>query len=583
MNTTGKVTGIIANLITVEVNGPVAQNEICYIKLGDTRLMAEVIKVNGKSASVQVYESTRGVKKGNDVEFMGHMLEATLAPGLLSSNYDGLQNNLATMTGVFLTKGEYTSPIDMEKEWEFTPIAKAGDKVVAADWLGEVKEGWLPHKIMVPFRFKGDYTVKSVAKAGNYKVTDTIAVVTDENGEDHDVTMIQKWPVKVAIGGYKEKPRPYKIMETGVRCIDTLNPMAEGGTGFIPGPFGCGKTVLQHAIAKQGEADVIIMAACGERANEVVEIFAEFPELIDARTGRSLMERTTIICNTSNMPVAAREASVYTAMTIGEYYRAMGLKVLLLADSTSRWAQALREMSNRMEELPGADAFPVDLPAIISNFYARAGIVTLNNGATGSVTFIGTVSPAGGNLKEPVTESTKKAARCFYALNQSRADRKRYPAVDPIDSYSKYLDYPEIAEYLNKTVDPKWVENVNKAKNLILRGKEAYEQINILGDDGVPMEYHMRYWKSELIDFIILQQDAFDSIDCSTPMDRQEFMLKKVLEVCDTPVEFENFEECGAFYKNIINIMRQMNYSVFKSAEFENYLEQLNKTINHDN
>ena len=583
MNTTGKVTGIIANLITVEVNGPVAQNEICYIKLGDTKLMAEVIKVNGKSASVQVYESTRGVKKGNDVEFMGHMLEATLAPGLLSSNYDGLQNNLATMTGVFLTKGEYTSPIDMEKVWEFSPIAKPGDKVVAADWLGEVKEGWLPHKIMVPFSFKGDYTVKSVAKAGNYKVTDTVAVVTDENGEDHDVTMIQKWPVKVAIGGYKEKPRPYKIMETGVRCIDTLNPMAEGGTGFIPGPFGCGKTVLQHAIAKQGEADVIIMAACGERANEVVEIFAEFPELVDARTGRKLMERTTIICNTSNMPVAAREASVYTAMTIGEYYRAMGLKVLLLADSTSRWAQALREMSNRMEELPGADAFPVDLPAIISNFYARAGIVTLNNGQTGSVTFIGTVSPAGGNLKEPVTESTKKAARCFYALNQSRADRKRYPAVDPIDSYSKYLDYPEIAEYLNKTVDSNWVSNVNKAKNLILRGKEAYEQINILGDDGVPMEYHMRYWKSELIDFIILQQDAFDSIDCSTPMDRQEFMLKKVLEVCDTPVEFENFEECGAFYKNIINIMRQMNYSVYKSADFEKYLEQLNKAINHDN
>ncbi len=583
MNTTGKVTGIIANLITVEVNGPVAQNEICYIRLGDTRLMAEVIKVNGKSASVQVYESTRGVKKGNDVEFMGHMLEATLAPGLLSSNYDGLQNNLATMTGVFLTKGEYTSPIDMEKQWEFTPIAKPDDKVVAADWLGEVKEGWLPHKIMVPFSFKGDYTVKSVAKAGNYKVTDTIAVVTDETGEEHNITMVQKWPVKVAIGGYKEKPRPYKIMETGVRCIDTLNPMAEGGTGFIPGPFGCGKTVLQHAIAKQGEADVIIMAACGERANEVVEIFAEFPELIDARTGRSLMERTTIICNTSNMPVAAREASVYTAMTIGEYYRAMGLKVLLLADSTSRWAQALREMSNRMEELPDADAFPVDLPAIISNFYARAGIVTLNNGKTGSVTFIGTVSPAGGNLKEPVTESTKKAARCFYALNQSRADRKRYPAVDPIDSYSKYLDYPEIAEYLNKTVDSKWVENVNKAKNLILRGKEAYEQINILGDDGVPMEYHMRYWKSELIDFIILQQDAFDSIDCSTPMDRQEFMLKKVLEVCDTPVEFENFEDCGAFYKNIINIMRQMNYSVYKSADFDKYLEQLNKAINHDN
>ena len=579
MKTTGKVTGIIANLITVEVNGPVAQNEICYIKEGNTRLMAEVIKVNGKNASVQVYESTRGVKKGNEVEFMGHMLEVMLGPGLLSSNYDGLQNNLATMTGVFLEKGEYTAPLDTEKKWNFTPTAKAGDIVVAADWLGEVKEGWLPHKIMVPFRFKGKYTVKSVAAAGEYKINDTIAVLTDSQGEEHNVSMVQKWPVKVAIGGYIEKPRPYKIMETGVRVIDTLNPIAEGGTGFIPGPFGCGKTVLQHAIAKQGEADVIIMAACGERANEVVEIFAEFPELVDPRTGRKLIERTTIICNTSNMPVAAREASVYTAMTIGEYYRAMGLKVLLLADSTSRWAQALREMSNRMEELPGADAFPVDLPAIISNFYSRAGIVKLNNGSTGSVTFIGTVSPAGGNLKEPVTESTKKAARCFYALNQARADRKRYPAVDPIDSYSKYLEYPEIMEYLNSTVNPKWVERVNYAKNLILRGKEAYEQINILGDDGVPMEYHMRYWKSELVDFIILQQDAFDSIDANCPMERQEFMLNLVLDVCDKAINFETFEDCAAYYKNIINILRQMNYSVYKSEDFNKYLEQIKNIL----
>lgn len=583
MKTKGKVTGIIANLVTVEIDGPVAQNEICYIILGETKLMAEVIKVTGKQAFVQVYESTRGVKENCQVEFEGHMLEVTLGPGLLSSNYDGLQNNLATMKGVFLERGEHTNPIDLEKEWNFKPLLKEGDKVIAADWLGEVEEGWLPHKIMVPFSLKESYTIKSMAKAGKYKVTDTIAVITDSKGKEINVNMIQKWPVKVAIGGYKEKPRPFKIMETGVRCIDTLNPIAEGGTGFIPGPFGCGKTVLQHAIAKQGEADVIIMAACGERANEVVEIFTEFPELVDARTGRKLMERTTIICNTSNMPVAAREASVYTAMTLGEYYRAMGLKVLLLADSTSRWAQALREMSNRMEELPGADAFPVDLPAIISNFYARAGIVTLNNGKTGSVTFIGTVSPAGGNLKEPVTESTKKAARCFYALSQNRADKKRYPAVDPIDSYSKYLEYPEIIEYLDTKVNNGWVDKVNKAKNIILRGKEAYEQINILGDDGVPMEYHLRYWKSELIDFIILQQDAFDKIDSSTPMERQEFMLDKVLEVCDEKVEFDNFEECITYYKNLINIMRQMNYSEFKSENFNKYLEQLNKTINHDN
>lgn len=579
MKTTGKVIGIISNLVTVEVNGPVAQNEICFIKTGDIRLMAEVIKVGGKNAYVQVYESTRGVKNGCDVEFEGYMLEVTLGPGLLSSNYDGLQNNLATMEDVFLKRGEYTAPLDSEKLWEFTPIAKAGDKVIAADWLGEVKEGWLPHKIMVPFSFKGEYTVKSVNAAGKYKINDTVAVLTNEEGEDINVTMVQKWPVKVAIGGYVEKPRPYRIMETCVRCIDTLNPIAEGGTGFIPGPFGCGKTVLQHAIAKQGEADVIIMAACGERANEVVEIFTEFPELVDARTGRKLMERTTIICNTSNMPVAAREASVYTAMTIGEYYRAMGLKVLLLADSTSRWAQALREMSNRMEELPGADAFPVDLPAIISNFYSRAGIVKLNNGSTGSVTFIGTVSPAGGNLKEPVTESTKKTARCFYALNQARADRKRYPAVDPIDSYSKYLEYPEIVEYLDKKMGSGWVDKVQSAKNIIIRGKEAYEQINILGDDGVPMEYHLRYWKSELIDFIILQQDAFDAIDATCPMERQEFMLDKVLEICNTPFEFETFEEVGTFFKSLVNIMRQMNYSEFKSDNFNKYINQLNETI----
>ena len=581
--TTGKVAGIISNLVTVHVDGPVAQNEICYITVGSSRLMAEVIKVNGENASVQVYESTRGLKVGAEVVFEGHMLEVALGPGLLSNNYDGLQNNLATMKGVFLERGEYTSPIDMEKEWEFTPLAKSGDTVVAADWLGEVKEGWLPHKIMVPFSFKGEYKVKSVKESGKYKASESVAVLVDAKGEEHPVTMVQRWPVKVAVGGYREKPRPSRIMETGVRCIDTYNPIAEGGTGFIPGPFGCGKTVLQHAIAKQGEADVIIMAACGERANEVVEIFSEFPELIDPRTGRSLMERTTIVCNTSNMPVAAREASVYTAMTIGEYYRAMGLKVLLLADSTSRWAQALREMSNRMEELPGADAFPVDLSAIISGFYARTGMVELNNGKTGSVTFIGTVSPAGGNLKEPVTESTKKAARCFYALSQNRADRKRYPAVDPIDSYSKYLEYPEIIEYLNSRMDKDWVASVNKAKNITIRGKEAFEQINILGDDGVPMEYHLQYWKSELIDFIILQQDAFDTIDCNTPMERQKYMLEKVLEVCDKQVEFDNFEECTAYYKNIINIMRQMNYSPFESEEFNKYLGQLNKIIENDN
>ena len=579
MKTTGKVTGIVSNLVTVTVDGPVAENELCHIDLAGTKLLAEVIKVNGNKASVQVFESTRGLKNGDSVEFLGKMLEVTLGPGLLSSIYDGLQNDLTTMEGVFLKRGEYTEALDRKKLWSFTPLAKPGDKVVAADWLGEVKEGWLPHKIMVPFSFKGEYTVKEVAPAGEYNIDKVVAVLTDASGEDVNVTMTQKWPVKVAIKNYREKPRPNKIMETGVRVIDTFDPIAEGGTGFIPGPFGCGKTVLQHAIAKQGEADVIAMAACGERANEVVEIFTEFPELIDAHTGRHLMERTTIICNTSNMPVAAREASVYTAMTICEYYRAMGLRCLLLADSTSRWAQALREMSNRMEELPGADAFPVDLSAIIATFYSRAGMVVLNNGKTGAITFIGTVSPAGGNLKEPVTESTKKAARCFYALEQNRADQKRYPAVSPIDSYSKYLEYPEIIEFLDEKIEKGWVDKVLKAKNIVRRGKEMADQINILGDDGVPMSYHEAFWKSELIDFAFLQQDAFDEVDALCPISRQKFMLDLILDICDRHFEFDDFEQCRNYFKQLINVLRQMNYSKFDSEQFKDYQQQLSKLL----
>lgn len=577
--TRGTVSGITANLVTVKTEGPVAQNEICFIDLRGVRLMAEVIKIDGDTAYVQVYESTRGLQVGAPVSFEGHLLEVTLGPGLLSSYYDGLQNNLETMEGVFLRRGEYTEPLDRTKKWDFTPLAKPGDRVQAADWLGEVKEGWLPHKIMVPFAWKGEYTVEKIMPAGAYTIEETVAVLKNEAGECRNVTMVQKWPVRVAVTHYKEKPRPFKVLETGVRVMDTFNPIAEGGTGFIPGPFGSGKTVLQHAISKQADVDVILMAACGERANEVVEIFAEFPELIDPRTNRSLMERTTIICNTSNMPVAAREASVYTAMTIGEYYRAMGLRVLLLADSTSRWAQALREMSNRLEELPGQDAFPMDLTSIISNFYARAGIVFLNNGQSGSITFIGTVSPAGGNLKEPVTEGTKKAARCFYALAQSRADSKRYPAIDPIDSYSKYLDYPEIEAYMNERMGAGWVDKVRAGKNYVLRGKEANEQINILGDDGVPVSYHDRFWKSELIDFVILQQDAFDSTDSLTPMERQRYMFEKIMGLCEREYRFEDFNDCVQFYKQLINLFKQMNYSQFQSEDFKRYEQEIDAWV----
>ena len=580
MKTLGRVNGIISNIVIAKVDGPVGQNEICHVYCGDIRMMAEVIKVVGDEAYVQVYDSTRGLKIGDKVEFEGHMLEATLAPGLLSRNYDGLQNDLEKMDGLFINRGSITDPIDFDAKWAFTPLAKAGDKVSAGAWLGEVKEQWVMHKIMVPFVMQGNYTVKSVVASGEYKVTDTIAVVVDSDNNEYNITMVQKWPVKQAIRCFTDKPRPSRVMETGVRAIDTFNPLAEGGTGFIPGPFGAGKTVLQHAISKQAEADVIIIVACGERANEVVEIFAEFPELVDPRTGHKLMERTIIICNTSNMPVAAREASVYTGMTIGEYYRSMGLKVLVMADSTSRWAQALREMSNRLEELPGQDAFPMDLSAVISNFYSRAGLVKLNNGATGSVTFLGTVSPAGGNLKEPVTESTKKAARCFYALSQGRADSKRYPAIDPLDSYSKYLEYPEVVEYLDEHIEKNWVESVYAGKTVMQRGKEANDQINILGDDGVPVEYHERFWKSELLDSVILQQDAFDAIDANCPIERQKMMYNMVLDICRKSFDFAVFDECSKFFKDLIYLFRQMNYAEWKSEQFENFRSQIEALVN---
>ena len=575
MNTKGTVKGVIANMVTLGVDGPVSQGEICYIETGGDRLMAEVIKVVGSDVFVQVFESTRGLKVGAPAEFTGHMLEVKLAPGMLSKNFDGLQNDLDKMEGVFLKRGQYTNPLDEDRIWDFEPIVNVGDEVHASDWLGKVEENCQPLKIMAPFQLEGKAKVKSIAPAGQYKITDTIAVLTKENGEEVEVNMIQHWPVKFAMTNYKQKPRPFKLLETGVRTIDTFNPIVEGGTGFIPGPFGTGKTVLQHAISKQAEADIVIIAACGERANEVVEIFTEFPELVDPHTGRKLMERTIIIANTSNMPVAAREASVYTAMTMAEYYRSMGLRVLLMADSTSRWAQALREMSNRMEELPGPDAFPMDLGALISNFYGRAGYVYLNNGEVGSVTFIGTVSPAGGNLKEPVTENTRKVARCFYGLEQDRADKKRYPAVNPIDSYSKYLEYPEFAEYISKKINDQWIPKILALKTRMQRGKEIAEQINILGDDGVPVDYHETFWKSEIIDYVILQQDAFDEIDAVTSLERQEEILNLVTDICEIDFKFDNFLDVVDYFKKMINVCKQMNYSEYKSEQYYDYVNQI--------
>ncbi len=578
--TTGKVKGIISNLLLVEVDGPATQNEVCLVNAGKW-LKAEVIRVQQNIVSAQLFESSESIQIGTEVRFTGKMLEVELGPGILSKKYDGLQSDLEKMSGTFIEIGDSTSPLDDDSIYSFNPLVEESDKVKAGHWLGNVREQNIDHKIMLPLSWKGTFTIKWIAPEGEYGIRDVIARIEDQDGMEQEVTMVQKWPVKVPLRGFKEKLRPGKIFQTGLRVIDTLNPMMEGGTGYIPGPFGTGKTVLQQAIAKNSEADILIIVACGERANEVVEIFSEFPNLTDPVTGHKLDTKTTIICNTSNMPVAAREASVYVGMTLAEYYRCMGLKVLLLADSTSRWAQALREMSNRMEELPGQDAFPVELPATIANFYSRSGIVNLYNDESGSVTFIGTISPAGGNFKEPVTESTSKVARCFYALSQKRADSKRYPAIDPLASYSKYLDYLEFQQYSDENIQKGWVQEIKKAKDILRIGLEARDQINILGDDAVPIDYHINFWKSELIDFGIIQQNSFDDIDMRTEMDRQKYMLNFILGLCDQSYEFDEFEQVRDLYKNMINLVSQMNFSEYKSDSFMNYESQISELINH--
>ena len=527
MATKGTVSGVIANMVTLTVDGPVAQNEICYILTGGDRLMAEVIKVVGSNVYVQVFESTRGLKVGAEAEFTGHMLEVTLGPGMLSKNYDGLQNDLDKMDGVFLKRGQYTYPLDKERVWHFVPLVKVGDEVGPSAWLGQVDENFQPLKIMVPFQLTGTYKVKSIVPEGDYTIEDTVVVLTDREGKDIPVNMIQKWPVKKAMTNYKEKPRPYKLLETGVRVIDTVNPIVEGGTGFIPGPFGTGKTVLQHAISKQAEADIVIIAACGERANEVVEIFTEFPELVDPHTGRKLMERTIIIANTSNMPVAAREASVYTAMTISEYYRAMGLKVLLMADSTSRWAEALRELSGRLEEMPAEEGFPAYLASRLSSFYERAGMMRNLNGTEGSVTIIGAVSPQGGDFSEPVTQNTKRFVRCFWGLDKNLSYARHFPAIHWLTSYSEYVN--DLSSWYIDNVDKNFVSDRNRLMALLTQESSLMEIVKLIGADVLPDDQKLVLEIAKVIRVGFLQQNAFHKDDTSVPLTKQFKMMETIL------------------------------------------------------
>ena len=565
----GKIVGVNGNLLTVAFENPVIQNEVGFAKLGDIQLKAEVIRIRGRNAELQVFEDTVGLRIGDEVEFTGDLLSVELGPGLLTQVFDGLQNPLPALAeecGFFLQRGKYLKALPRETKWAFTPTAKAGDTVVAGDTIGTVPEGIFDHKIMVPFRLHGRLTVKSVEAAGEYTVDQVVAVVSDEKGHDHEVKLMQVWPVKMPIKCYAERLRPTEPLATSQRIVDTFFPVARGGTYCIPGPFGAGKTVLQQITSRHADVDVVIIAACGERAGEVVETLREFPELTDPKTGKSLMERTLIICNTSSMPVAAREASVYTGVTLAEYYRQMGLDVLLLADSTSRWAQALREMSGRLEEIPGEEAFPAYLESVIAAFYERGGVVKLNNGETGSVTIGGTVSPAGGNFEEPVTQGTLKVVGAFHGLSRARSDARRYPAIDPLESWSKY---PSVVD----------AEELAQARRILREGSEVGQMMKVVGEEGTSIEDFIVYLKSEYLDSVYLQQNAFNDVDAASPVERQRHTFGFISRFMKTKLKFADKEAARGFFQTLTQATRDWNQLAFNSDEFKKQEEQLDHQI----
>lgn len=555
----GKVVSINGNLVSVEFDGNVSMNEICYVFVGNTALKSEVIRIKGNIAQVQVYEMTDGIRCGDTVEFTGDMLSADLGPGLLGQIYDGLQNPLpvlAQQAGWFLERGIYADGLNAEKKWEFTPTAQVGDVVRAGEYIGTVPEGPFTHKIFVPFYLLGNYTVKSIAEKGEYTVKETIAVLTDERGREIPVSMSFKWPVKRAVKCYSERLAPAETMETKVRLIDSFFPVAKGGTYCTPGPFGAGKTVLQHTTSKYADVDIVIIAACGERAGEVVETLTEFPELTDPKTGRSLMERTIIICNTSSMPVASREASVYTAVTLAEYYRQMGLDVLMLADSTSRWAQAMREMSGRLEEIPGEEAFPAYLESYIAAFYERAGCVRLPDGSTGSVTIGGTVSPAGGNFEEPVTQATLKVVGAFHGLSRERSDARKYPAIDPLISWSKY----------NSVIDG---EKLEFCKDILHHGDEIGSMMKVVGEEGTTLLDYITYLKSEMLDAVYLQQNSFDLVEANCGKQRQRYVTDKLVHILGSNYALQNKDDARGFFNRMRQKFIDWNYTEFESESFK--------------
>ncbi|MBI2743481.1 MAG: V-type ATP synthase subunit A [Chlamydiales bacterium] len=574
----GKVVKAFGNLLHVVFQGDIRQGEVAVIRLGEVGLKAEVIEIVGNEAKIQVFEDTRGIHLGTPVEFTGHLLEAELGPGLLTSILDGLQNPLekvADATGLFLSRGVYMPPLDRNRHWDYHPSVKVGDTVVRGDYLGFTMEGRFHHQIMVPFALYGVYTVTWVIKPGSYSIDTVIAKAVDEKGGEHSFTMVQKWPVKMPLSE-GEKVKPTKMMDTGMRIIDTGFPVLKGGTFCSPGPFGAGKTVLQHHLSKYSSVDIVVIVACGERAGEVVEVLRTFPHLTDPHTNEPLINRTVIICNTSSMPVAAREASIYMGATIAEYYRQMGLDVLLLADSTSRWAQAMREMSGRLEEIPGEEAFPAYLSSRIAAFYERAGVLLMKHGKKGSLTIGGAVSPAGGNFEEPVTQATLSVVGAFLGLSRARSDARRYPAIDPLISWSKYIDV--VAAELGQRVEG-WDRMVKIAAKILREGDEIGKRMEVVGEAGISLNDMLTYLKSELFEFCYLQQNAFDKEDTYSPLERQIPLFKLVSRIFEIPFDFDNHDQARNFFLELQNEIKNTNFMPFKSEHYRNTFANAEKRV----
>jgi V/A-type H+-transporting ATPase subunit A len=569
IGTKGKVVAVNGNMVGVRFDGVVSMNEVGYVEIDGTKLKSEVIRIRGDVCQLQVFEMTKGIAVGDTVEFSGDMLAVEVGPGLLGQVFDGLQNplpKLAEEAGYFLERGIYLDALPLDSTWEFTPKAKPGDRVERGDTLGTVPEGAFTHLIMVPFHMYGNYTVASIKSAGSYRTRDAVAELDDGKGNRIPVSLSFRWPVKRAVDCYAERLKPVDPMVTQVRLIDTFFPVARGGTYCIPGPFGAGKTVLQQITSRHADVDIVIVAACGERAGEVVETLKEFPELLDPKTGKSLMERTIIICNTSSMPVAAREASVYTAVTLAEYYRQMGLHVLLLADSTSRWAQAMREMSGRLEEIPGEEAFPAYLESVIASFYERAGIVRLKNGTTGSVTIGGTVSPAGGNFEEPVTQATLKVVGAFHGLSRERSDARKYPAIHPLDSWSKYRGIIDSSK-------------VKYAHGYMFRGSEVEQMMKVVGEEGTSLDDYIVYLKGNFLDSVYFQQNSFDAVDAAVNPERQMYVFDIILKILASQFKFKDKEDARSWFNLLRQKFLDFNGNEWRSERFASLEKDIQSAV----